>query len=239
MKIRTIAKYGNETAVKRNIWVTWAEISTDSNTPKIQPSISSETELKLKGTVQYRYNCLPSEMFDLTTDVPDFSGPYSVGVPGIHPWTGTALLGGAGIKFDASRQFRVVLQSNIPAVQTSMQQNYPSVLSYPVDPIEGNDDPSQIGETPPYLPQGSTGVMLDLDDPSLTLPYSLGSASPQATITESAQFTEFARAQIGSKWYKCSDYFLSELLFKAKRENGKWIDNSSSFTLGNGAFPPP
>lgn len=81
--------------------------------------------------------------------------------------------------------------------------------------------------------------MRDLDDPNIELPHTLGSATPQATLVFAAQFREFARAQIGTKWYQCSDYSLSECMFRAKRENNKWVDNGSTFALGNTPFPPP
>jgi hypothetical protein len=239
VKIRTIAKYGSEEAVKRNVWVTWANIATEDSTPQMLPATSDATQLTLKGKIKYRYTCLPAEMFDLTTDVPYLSGPFIVPPPGVHPWTGNSLAGGAGIRYDASRQFRVVCRSNVPAVQAALLVDHPDVPSYPTDLIEGNDDPDQSGELRPYLPQGTTAVMLDRDDPHLDLPHGLASATPQATAVQTAQFRQFARVQIGSKWYKCSDCFLSELTCKAKRENGKWIDDGSTFISGNGSFPPP
>lgn len=239
VRIRTIAEYGNEEAVKRNVWVTWASITTEDNTPEMRPSTSNATQLTLKGNIRYRYTCLPTEMFDLTTDVPYLSGPISVPPPGIQPWTGLPLSGGAGIRYDASRQFRAVSRSNVPAVQASLQVGHADVPAYPTDLIEGNDDPDQSGEMRPYLPQGTTAIMTDLDDPHIDLPHGLASATPQATAVQTAQFRQFARVQIGSKWYKSSDYFLSELILKAKRENGNWIDDDSTFTLGNGSFPPP
>src|SRR5690606_20194854 len=111
VKIRTIAKYGNEDAVKRNVWVTWAEITTDDDTPKIMPATSDETALTLNAKINYRYTCSPAEMFDQTMDVPYFSGAISVPPPGVHPWTQEALSSSANIRYDASRQFRVVSKS--------------------------------------------------------------------------------------------------------------------------------
>lgn len=239
VKIRTLAKYGSEEAMKRNVWVTWATITTEDNTPLILPPTSDATELILKGKILYRYTCLPTEMFDLTADVPYLSGPFSVPPPGIHPWSGLALSGGAGIRYDASRQFRVATKSNDPALHAFTQNAGPDVLNYPGDLIEGNDDPSISGETRPYLPLGTPAVMSDLDTPFFKLKHASGSATSAAVAAQTGQFREFARVQIGSRWYKCSDYFLSEVLFKAKRENNKWIDDGSTFVLGNGTFPPP
>lgn len=239
VKIRTLAKYGNEEAKKLNVWVTWATITAVDQTPQIQPSISDATQLKLKGTVHYRFTCAPLEMFDLTADVPHLSGPFSVPPPGIHPWSGNSLSIGAGIKYDASRQFRVITKSNDPALNAALQAGGVDVPNYPTDSIEGNDDPDQSGELRPYLPQGTTAIMIDLDDPNLPIKHADGIATPLASVVQTAQFREFARVQIGSKWYLCSDYFLSEVIFKAKRENNKWIDDGSTFTLGNSTFPPP
>ncbi len=239
VKIRTIAKYGNGEATKRNVWVTWADITTDAPTPEILPATSNATELKLKGKIRYRYNCLPTEMFDLTADVADLSTPISVAPPSINPRTGVALSGGAGIRYDASRQVRVVSRSNVQAVQSSLLAGGLDIPDYPTNIIEGNDDPDQSGELRPYIPQGTTAIMTDFDNPHIDPPDSIGSGTPQATIVQTAQFREFARAQIGSKWYKCSDYFLCQVILKAKRENDKWIDDGSTFSLGNSPFPPP
>jgi hypothetical protein len=81
--------------------------------------------------------------------------------------------------------------------------------------------------------------MTDFDTPYIVIPHSRGSATPNATVSQTAQFRQFARAELGARWYKCSDYVLSELHLKAKRENGKWIDDGSTFLLGNNPFPPP
>lgn len=89
-----------------------------------------------------------------------------------------------------------------------------------------------------YLPPpGTTAIMNDLDDPYFQISHYLGAEG--ATITQTSQFREFARTQIGSRWYRCSDFYLSEAIFRAKKENGQWVDNGSEFILGNGQFPRP
>jgi hypothetical protein len=240
VKIRTIAKYGNEQAVKRNVWVTWSTLELTDDTPKIQPPASTQTSLTLTGEIRFRYLCEPSEMFDLNADVPNLHKPWDVPPPGgNHPWKGTPLALGAQIKYDATRQFRVVSKSNDPTTHADMQAEGPDVLDYPADSVVGNDDPSFIGEIRPYEPLGITAKMIDFDTPYIVIPHSRGSATPQATVSQIAQFKQFARVELGARWYKCSDSTLSELRLKAKRENEKWIDDESTFLLGNSPFPPP
>ncbi len=240
VKLRTIEKYGHEEAKKLNVWTTWATLATTDQTPKMQTPTSTQASLTLVGEIRFRYICEPPEMFDLNADVPDLSSPWDVTPPGgNHPWKGTPLAFGASIKFDASRQFRVTSNSNDQATHAALQAGGPDVPNYPADSVEGNDDPSAIGEVRPYDPPGITAKMLDFDTPFIELPHSRGSATSQATVSQTAQFKQFARVELGSRWYKCSDDFLSELHFKAKRENAKWINDGSKFSLGNTTFPPP
>jgi hypothetical protein len=240
VKIRTIAKYGNEQAMKRNVWVTWANLELTDDTPKMQTPTSTQNSLTLVGEIRFRYLCEPSEMFDLNPDIPYLSKPWDVAPPGgNHPWKGTPLAFGADIKYDASRQFRVISKSNDPSTHTALQAEGSDVLDYPGDIAVGNDDPSTTGEVRPYDPPGITAKMTDFDTPYIVIPHSRGSATPNATVSQTAQFRQFARAELGARWYKCSDYVLSELHLKAKRENGKWIDDGSTFLLGNNPFPPP
>ena len=240
VKLRTIAKYGHEEAKKLNVWTTWATLETTNQTPKMQTPTSTQASLTLVGEIRFRYLCEPSEMFDLNNDVPDLSSPWNIPPPGgNHPWKGTPLSFGANIKFDASRQFRVISKSNDPTTHAALQAGGPDVPAYPADAVEGNDDPSQNGEVRPYDPPGITAKMTDFDTPFIELPHSRGTATPQATVSQTAQFKQFARVELGSRWYKCSDDFLSELQFKTKRENGKWIDDDSTFSVGNNSFPPP
>lgn len=242
-----------QTIAPTNIWVTWAYLSaqssTDGQTPLIMapqdvfsppPNSTVVVGYKFSGKLLWRYVCEPTEMFNFTSDVPNFNQAPTVPAPGIHPWTGASLSPGATLRYDASRQTRVVARSNDSGIDQLLHNGRPDIATYPSDPIEGNDDPDLGVETFPYQPLGTTAVLSDADYPNIELLNSTGSSNPNATIFELAQFRQFARVQIGTKWYLCSDYGLTELTRKLKRDNGRWIDDGSTFVPGNSStFPPP
>jgi len=232
-KIRTIAKYDAEEAAKLNVWVTWATVESTGDSPFMRlPSNADPAIIKLKGEIHYRFTCKPTEMFDLTADVPDLAANKSVDPPGgLHPWSHQPLKDGADIKYDASRQVKVYTICSDNNYQNEMQASTPDVLNFPQLETEGNDDGNTIGETRPYPLTGPTASMLESDRPFVELMHSKGSAG--ATFEEVAHFREFARVQIGNSWYMCSDPFLSKLTLKAKHQNGKWVDNGSDFVLEN------
>lgn len=229
-----------------NVWVTWANLGTEYNTPTMMEATNYKNADDIpvnhfRGKISWRYVCEPREMFDLSVDVPDLSGAPLVPPPGgTHAWLGTPLSNGAALRYDASRQVRVVSRCSDANLHQIFQSRGPDILAYPQNPVEGNDDPSMNGELVPYLPNGITGIMLDSDFPDLVLPVPLSSATENDTVLKLAQFRQFARVQIGDKWYKCSDYGLSELNIKVKRIDGKWVDDGSTFSSGNNSqFPPP
>jgi hypothetical protein len=238
--VKIKAKQGGEVAVQMNVWVVWCTLEAIDDTPKMQNPVDTGTSLRLVGEIRFRYTCEPTKMFDLKSDVPALNVPWDTAPPGTnHPWKNTPLAFGAEIKIDASRQFRVLSKSNDANTHAALHAAGPDIAVYPQNPAEGNDDPSILGELRPYLPLGITAKMADFDTPFVEIPHTRGSETPQATISELAQFRQFSRAEIGNRWYKISDFFLSEIYFRAKRENGKWVDNASTFVLGNGQFPPP
>jgi hypothetical protein len=81
--------------------------------------------------------------------------------------------------------------------------------------------------------------MIDSDFPTYGLRHS--DCTANATFEMHAQFRQYARVQIGSVWYRCSNLELSDLKIKFKESNGKWINDGSSFDLdpGNGSFSFP
>jgi hypothetical protein len=234
-----------QTIPATNVWVTWADLTREDETPHMKPAADvidptgQVIGVNFSGKITWRYRCEPSEMFDQTQDIPNFAVVPSVPAPGVHPWTGYPLAPGAMISYDASRQVRVVMRSNDAPVQQALHSGTPDINSFPVDLIEGNDDPDMTGETVPYLPIGFTASMLDYDHPFIQIKHSLGASNPNATILKMAQFRQFARVLIKNKWHKCSSDELTEITFRLKRENGKWVDNGSTFKNGNSTFPPP
>jgi hypothetical protein len=225
-----IKKKDNGTDVEEmDVWVTWATIETTDASPYMRaPSIADPKIIKLRGQIDYKFTCQPSEMFDLSANVPNLASKNTVDPPGgVHPWTQDPLKNGADIKYDASRQFKVTTVCSVASYHNQLQATGPDVLDFPQLATEGNDDPNTIGETPPYRPRGTKASMSESDHPFVELTHSKGIAG--ATFEEVVHFKEFARVQIGNSWYVCSDPLSSKLTLKAKHENGKWIDNNSQF----------
>lgn len=220
-----------------NVWVTWADLELQDNTPKMQPSIDDGIEFKLKAQISYRYTCHPNAMFDLSQDVPNFNLPPNPAPGGNHPWTGNPLAAGAAIQYDATRQVRAVLKSSDSGLLNAQHAVVPDIPDYPTDISEGNDDPNMNLELMPYAgPVGIQAIMRDTDDPRYTLSHGDGLAD--ATFLLQAQFRQYARVQIAGKWYQCSDLNLSDLKFKFRKTAGLWTDDNSSFVTGNGPFTP-
>jgi hypothetical protein len=191
--------------------------------------------------VKWEYKCEPKSMFDTTKEVPLLATKPAIPAPGgNHPWKKTPLSKGADMCYDATRQVRVVTRSNDAALNQALQIIGPDVANFPTDPVEGNDDPDTLRERHPF--GAYSGIMEDADYPDLLLRNSTASSNQNATIHSFAQFKQFARIQVGGRWFKCSaeDEGLSELTFKLKRGDGKWVNDGSKFDLGNdGTFPPP
>ena len=107
-------------------------------------------------------------------------------------------------------------------------------LAYPTNDVEGNDDTRgvQDEDSNPYerpgIPgQGTTGTLrstdrpevpfLDVHDHSGNVPGEEGD-----TYRLRNQFREFVRVQLGSTWYRCSDFGLWRHHVNAKRLQGRW-----------------
>lgn len=69
-----------------NVWVTWADLTLEDNTPKIQPPVDNGQECILKGKISYRYVCSPNAMFDKTQDISNLNlVPDPQAPSGNHP----------------------------------------------------------------------------------------------------------------------------------------------------------
>lgn len=107
--------------------------------------------------------------------------------------------------------------------------------SYAGDDVEGNDDGS-VGadeDSNPYdegsgVPgKGAKGILRSNDEPGLGFPDGQTSShtAPAAnddTARLHVHFREFVRVQIGSKWYRVSDWGEWRWHFNTKRVAGKW-----------------
>lgn len=232
-------KHGGAAIVQMKVWVTWADLTLEDDTPKMMPQSDTVISLTLRGKVSYRYTCHPNEMFDLAQDIPNLNLPPDPPVPGgNHPWPPhESLANGASIRYDATRQVRVILSSSDQVVlDFEREDGCSDVPDFPDDISIGNDDPSMGGELMPYQSDvGTQGRMTSIDLPVFSLQHVRG--LPDSTFSMHAQFRQYARVQIAGKWYRCSDLKLSDLVLKFKKTNGKWSDDGSSFVIGNGPFP--
>jgi hypothetical protein len=72
------------------------------------------------------------------------------------------------------------------------------------------------GDIDPYA-ASSAGKLVDLDEPSISV---LNSAGTVGDIVETrSEFREFVRAQIGSKWYRVSDYHPWRFRLRVRKVN--------------------
>ncbi len=241
IEIKIKVKQGGATAAQMNVWVTWADLTLENNTPVIQPSVDNGREYILKGKISYRYICTPNAMFDKNQDIPNLNiAPNPQAPGGNHPWPPhEPLANGAAVRYDATRQVRAVLNSSDHVVLGfEREAGYTDIPDFPQDIAMGNDDPNMGTELMPYQGDfGSQGVMTDIDSPLYFLKHERG--LPNSTFSLHAQFRQYARVQIGRKWFRCSDLKLSDLKLKFKKTNGKWSNDGSTFVTGNGPFPTP
>jgi len=110
------------------------------------------------------------------------------------------------------------------------------VLNSPSNDAEGNDDWSPDEDSGnPYeaftsvgTPEDShaIGELTSTDRPSSSISDS-GFAINE-TFEEKDSFREFARLNIGTKWYRISDFVNWHFTLKVKNENGTLINNGSS-----------
>jgi hypothetical protein len=230
------AKDGGAVAAEMDVWVVWCELTLEDNTPFMKSPVKNGKEFTQQGRIKYRYDCFPFAMFDLTQDVPNFNLPPDPPAPGgIHLWLNLPLSGGAEIRFDATRQVRVVRRSSDAVLLSSELAWAPDIPSYPATIAEGNDDVS--GNFLPYEgPSGTQGRMRDADNPIYTMKDSDSPAT--ATFLMNAQFRQYARVQIKGIWYQCSELKLSDIKIKFRKTAGIWANDGSSFVIGNGPFPP-
>lgn len=162
VKIRTIAKYDNEEAAKRNVWVVWATCTSMNGVAnfnrytgyaRYEVLPTDPTWWRFKFKIEPASICDPTnpERPDLTgedlADPPGFGNTYSV-----DPSLGAADT--ATAKWDVSRQSQTTIRNpnSIPKndlLQGGFSQawavNQPKAVDIPVpfpaSDVEGNDDP--------------------------------------------------------------------------------------------------
>lgn len=238
-EVKVKAKLGGATGAHMNVWVTWADINYEGDSPKMGGNTDNGQSLSISASADPMYICYPEDMFDLLQDTPNLNVAPSPPAPGgNHPWKRVPLSGGAAICYDATRQVRAIKKSSDSVLLQIENAPAPDIPDYPNDLAEGNDDPTMVGETRPYLGiDGTHARMRDTDNPKYSLFHSQG--LPNTTFLLNAQFRQYARVQIAGKWYVCSDLKLSDLKIRFRKTNGQWVDDGSSYVTGNGIFPPP
>ena len=223
--------------------------TTISGTPTISAKLTSKTDW------QFVFTIAPSEIVDKTKDIPDLQGannptPKVPGAGTISPSpAGSDLAGGVDHKWDMSRRYAFFI-SNPTAIPRGKftadfgkvyDADVPSgfVVPLPDDSLIGNDD---FGDTSPenddpYNPCSdahlvhAVGQMSSYDQPTLYMPDAGG--TPNATFEQSLLAQEFARLQIGGRWYLVSDPVLWKVVEKLTFSNGHWQDNGLTLALGN------
>jgi len=225
------------------VWVIWS--TTTVAIGSITTPTLSAVAFHVRAAIQHRFRILPPEIIT-DADRPDIHGP-AVPVPGAastHVLSLTALAGGAcGHRWDASRQVRArVLNPHLytftqlggklgrlwadPPVANSVRENYPA------DDVVGNDDTSDTDEN--NSPYCSAGVVTGNDAPTMGLLHATGADGNTFEIR--AHFREFLRVNLGTKWYRASDFSLWRVHFRFRRVAGAWTDNVSSFAPDNTGF---
>ena len=118
------------------------------------------------------------------------------------------------------------------------QPNADSIpIPFPTDDVIGNDDSSFADEDDdPY--NAATGILAHAigeisshDTPTTWIPEA-GSSNGD-TLEEYDYFGEFARLEIGSRWYRVSDFLDWKFVTKLKMQSNQWTNNGCTTVTGN------
>jgi hypothetical protein len=220
VKIKT--KQGGAVVKQMDVWVVWWNVTAQKvSGPSVSHAESGWT--KSETTWSFTATPIPTDILDKTKDVPDMSGdPVPPPVPNhaaVHAFDGEPF-GNASFKWDITRRWREhdlmpsihpsdtawppsgSLYGTLP-VADKIQKTCPTPGAdyYPQDKVEGNDDGGN--DTDPYAAT-SGGKLTDIDSPDNDFRDSAGAIGDTAEAR--SQFGEFVRAQIGTKWFRVSDF---------------------------------
>ncbi len=192
---------------KLNVWKVWATL-TGLVQPVVVAPVNGQSGEYIADDVSVHYDCTatispialtpPAATITATTDIPDFRGNNTPNVLIGNDAKGDPLSGGATKKWDMSRRiFRTMTVVANPALNLNVKDVN---IAFPTDPIVGNDDAGVNDESNnPYVGNG----MLTSDDNANRL-YVLQGGHVGATYSNLTHFQEFARLEIGGKWYNIS-----------------------------------
>jgi len=225
------------------VWVIWSTVVVATGPITTPPLLAGA--LHIRAAIQHRFRIQPAQIIT-DADRPDIHGP-AVAVPGAaltHVLSLTALAGGAcGHRWDASRQVRArVLNPQLytvaqlggplgrlwadPPVANAVRENYPA------NDVVGNDDTSDTDEN--NSPYCNAGAVTGTDTPTMALLNATGADGDTFEIR--AHFREFLRVNLGTKWYRASDFSLWRVHFRFRRVAGAWTNDVSSFAQDNAGF---
>jgi hypothetical protein len=193
---------------------------------------------------------------DKQTLVPPPGG--KIGVPGGGS-NDNSNNGFSGWDMSRQRRTRAFKGTNLVPVQANDPDDSTGItfpVDYPTKPMEGNDDANPKEEDDfPYpdddelsQPRGLLGELVSTDTPLLeVLDPNKAPAGPAGTgfdgdkLIVRHNFREFARLQIGAKWYRVSDFGTWRHHYQLKRESGQWMletGTQSVFDLSSNLTTP-
>ncbi|WP_367872267.1 hypothetical protein [Luteolibacter sp. Populi] len=274
-----------EDLAKLNVWVVWSTAEIVSPYQNVSFTfVGSPGPLDFPGATygglalqpnsywRFKFTIQPAEIVSLNTaaDRPDFSGENITPVPGegkMHFFNTDEPADHAQLKWDLTRMIQVKIlnpqdipKGNFPNLYTfrNQPQKVDIAVPFPLNPVEGNDDPSKPGpqdeDGNPYAASQALGTAHDagaitsVDGPVFGFQSSIG--VPGAFLAQIADFREFARLEIHSgkrsvenpSWFRISDYILWHHAIAAiygtnPAGNRIWADAGSHF--GEGVFVIP
>jgi outer membrane protein OmpA-like peptidoglycan-associated protein len=227
------------------VWVIW---STFRVTCTRQPSVVPFPRMVgIRAGIDHTFRVDPQQIIT-DADRPALDGPPTAAVPGAalrHLASGSLLGGGAAKKWDASRQVRVrVLNPRLyPVPQLPpidplghMWNGQPIANTipenYPANNALGNDDSNTCDET--NNPYENCGLVTSIDNP--TIPMRNATGADGDTFELRIHFREFLRVNLGTTWYRASDFSLWRFHPRFRRAGGVWTNNASTFAQDNAGF---
>ena len=225
------------------VWVIWSNVTvTATRAPTTPPTPGA---LVITAGIDHSFRIDPPQIIT-DADRPALDGFRSAAVPGAaltHVASANPLGGGACSKWDGSRQIRIrVLNPHLytPAqlvaapghiwagqpVANTVPENYPA------NDAQGNDDSNVLDENDDSYCNG--GVVTATDDPQVPLANSTGANGD--TFEMRMHFREFLRVNLGTTWYRASDFSLWRLHARFSRVGGAWTNNASTFAQNNTGF---
>ncbi len=250
LKIKT--KQGGKVVAQMNVWVTYVDFNgltqNNSKITGVQLGLDSHRDsipspevgefidgYQASASIEWTGSIQPARIItDL--DRPALENQARIAPPGENLGVADALnLDASGRAFsgwDVSRRrtIRIETGPELAPVTSTAIEDFPYIKSdYPADPIIGNDDSNVIDEDsdPYHTDKGNKGQIIGYDKPRFFLADLLNSTLSGAgadgdRIHRKLWFTEFARVQIGNKWYCVSDYQPWRFFVFLIRKSGKW-----------------